>query len=108
MRGDGIAAANVAFARDGNRLFWGGDEDFQLVDLESGQASRVFHDAQAVRWISVTNDGRYVATSGEGIAVYDTTSGERCSLGEPSCGGRAIHTKTALMTWRMRTKTPST
>jgi WD40 repeat protein len=83
IRGDGIAAANVAFSADGNRLFWGGDEDFQLVDLDSGQASRVFRDAQAVRWISVTNDGRYVATSGEGIAVYDTTSGERRSLGDP-------------------------
>lgn len=83
IRGDGIAAASVAFSVDGKRLFWGGDEDFQLVDLDSGEASRVFRDAQAVRWISVTNDGRYVATSGEGIVVYDTESGERRSLGDP-------------------------
>ncbi len=83
IRGDGIAAANVAFSTDGKHLYWGGDEDFQLVDLDSGVASRIFRDAQAVRWIAATNEGRYVATSGEGIAVYDTQTGTRRSLGDP-------------------------
>lgn len=83
IRGDGIAASTVGFSADGKQLFWGGDEDFQQVDLESGQASRIFRDALAVRAISVTNDGRYVATSGEGIAVYETATGNPRVLGNP-------------------------
>jgi MYXO-CTERM domain-containing protein len=92
IRGDGVVTASVRFSHDGQHLFWGGDEDFQMINAETGVAERIFTQAPAVRAIALTNDERYVATSGEGLVVWDTRTGEKRPLG----GSQAWRSTTPL------------
>jgi WD40 repeat protein len=78
----GVAVAQSLFTRDGRRLFWGGDEDFQLYDIDQGSAVRVFEKADAVRSIALTSDERYVATSGSGVQVWEVATGRKRTLGD--------------------------
>jgi WD40 repeat protein len=93
IRGDGVAVARALFTHDSKRIFWGGDEDFALLDLESGTA-RAFSAPSAVRSIALTSDGRFVATSGEGVQIWDVTTGQKRALGE----AKAWH-GTSPITW---------
>jgi WD40 repeat protein len=67
----------VAFSPDGKTVFSSGEDGtVRQWDWEKGTEVKRFHDSPLCYGVAVSRDGRYVASSGSGIVVWEVESGK--------------------------------
>jgi WD40 repeat protein len=70
---------SIAYSTDGRRIVTGSaDASARIWDAETGESlRRLNNDGLPVSGVAISDDGRFVATTGRGLAVWDADTGRQ-------------------------------